>query len=204
MSRRDKDAFANNERHNRAQGLVDDGLVPREPRREKKHRAWQLENLGEALIKLSPGKLSRVPLPDDLRAAVVEAQRITARGGYRRQVQLVGKIMRTVDAVPIAEAVEALKHEGTLSSPAFRAAEKWRARLLMEGDAALTALLQERPDADATRLRQLLRQAKKKTSTPVSAATPQTSPQTTPQAMRAEAEIARLLRALWANPISVD
>jgi ribosome-associated protein len=129
--------------------------------------ALQLERLGESLIKLKPGMLVRVPLPDDLRAAVVEAQRILAKkafGGYRRQVQLVGKIMRTVDAEPIAEALEVLRVEGTLASAAFQRAERWRERLLDRnegGDDAIAALCAEAPGVDRTALRQLVRAAEK-------------------------------------------
>lgn len=138
--------------------LVDDE-EGRETRAEKKKRALQLENLGEALVKLPAGKLARVTLPDDLRDAVMEARRITAHGGYRRQVQFIGRIMRSIDARPIAAQLEAMTQEDAPSSAAFRAAERWRDRLIDEGDAALTALVQERPDADRTALRQLARQA---------------------------------------------
>lgn len=136
----------------------------REPRGEKKKRAIQLEKLGEALIALKPGQLVRVPMPDDLRVAVVDAQRLRiiagrAMHGYRRQVQLIGKIMRTVDALPIAAALESILSEGTLASPAFQQAEQWRTRLLAEGDAALEPLLSEQPGFDRTALRQLVRAA---------------------------------------------
>ncbi len=140
--------------------LVDDEPPPRESRGDKKRRAEQLERLGESLVKLPPGKLARVPMPDDLDAAVHEARRILdkgAHGGYRRQVQFIGRIMRTLDAQPIADALERMKSEDAPSSAAFRAAERWRDRLMAEGDAALEALVQEKPDADRTRLRQLVR-----------------------------------------------
>ncbi len=136
----------------------------REPRGEKKKRAIQLEKLGEALIELKPGQLVRVPMPDDLRAAVLEAQRLRilakrAMHGYRRQVQLIGKIMRNVDAVPINAALESILSEGTLGSPAFALAEKWRSRMLLEGDAALEPFVGEHPAVDRTALRQIVRAA---------------------------------------------
>lgn len=150
------------EREQNAQWLEEQ--EQRETRGEKKRKALQLERLGESLVKLPPAKLARVPMPDDLRAAVVEAQRIHAlgaHGGYRRQIQFIGKVMRTVDAVPIAEALEAMKGEDAPSSAAFRAAERWRDRLIAEGDKALEELVKERPEVDRTSLRQLIRQAQK-------------------------------------------
>ncbi len=136
-----------------------DAEEARETRAAKKERAWRLEKLGEALVKLPAGKLARLALPDDLKAAVDEARRITAHGGYRRQIQFIGRIMRTIDARPIAAQLEALLQEDAPSSAAFRAAERWRDRLIAEGDAALAALVAEQPNADRTALRQLARQA---------------------------------------------
>lgn len=136
----------------------------RDPRGEKKRRATQLERLGESLIKLKPGQLVRVPMPDDLRAAVLEAQRILIKGafgGYRRQVQLIGKIMRTVDAVPVLAALEDLLTEGTMSSVAFQRAEQWREKLIKDGDDALALLVAEHTQVDRTALRQLVRAAHK-------------------------------------------
>lgn len=128
-----------------------------------KRAAIQLERLGEALVKLKPGQLARVAMPNDLLVAVKEAQRIwdkKAFGGYRRQIQFVGRIMRTVDAEPIARALEALALEGTMASEAHQRAERWRTRLLEEGDAGIDALCQEHgATVDRTSLRQILRAA---------------------------------------------
>jgi ribosome-associated protein len=158
------DADASFDAHNTTENerFADEG--PGRPiRGPAKRKALQLERLGEELVKLKPGQLVRVPLPDDLMAAVLEAQRIwkkKAFGGYRRQIQFVGRIMRTVDAEPIAKALEQLREEGTMASVAFQLAERWRTRLLEEGDAAIEALVTEHGDGiDRTALRQCLRAA---------------------------------------------
>lgn len=182
--------------------FADEGPA-REAKGEKKRRALQLERLGESLIRLKPGQLERVAMPDDLRAAVVEAQRILAKkafGGYRRQVQLVGKIMRTVDAEPIAKALEALDLEGTLASAAFQQAERWRTRLLAAtGRAAdnevdaLVADLDAQGEGggarlDRTALRQVVRAAQKER------ALQQTNAQ---KSSTAQKRLFRLLRELF-------
>lgn len=143
-------------------GRFVEGEPEREPRGEKKRKATQLEKLGEALVHLKPGQLARVPMPDDLRAAVVEAQRINEKrafGGYRRQIQLIGKIMRTIDAVPVAAAYDALQQEGTMASLAFQKAEHWRSKLIADGDDAIALLAAEHPTLDRTTLRQCVRAA---------------------------------------------
>jgi ribosome-associated protein len=143
----------------------DDELPARETRGDKKRRAEQLERLGESLIDLPEVKLARVPMPNDLAAAVREARRIrnntSARGGYRRQIQFIGRIMRSLDAVPIAEALETMKREDAPSSAAFSRAERWRDRLVTGDDSDLDVLLTELPALDRTEARQLMRQAQK-------------------------------------------
>ncbi|MDP2341418.1 MAG: ribosome biogenesis factor YjgA [Deltaproteobacteria bacterium] len=174
---------------------------PKEPRVEKKRRAIELENLGEALVKLKPGQLARVPMPDDLRVAVVDAQRLAGLGkaalhGHRRQLQFIGKIMRTVDAVPILASLEDLLTEGTMSSVAFQRADQWREKLIGDGDAALSLLCTEHPEVDRTALRQLVRAAAKERETQ----------QATPEAERGpstnQKKLFRSLRLLFEPAVS--
>lgn len=56
-----------------------------------------MQDLGEHLVKLTPAQLRRVPLPEDLLAAVRTAQAIPQRGARKRQLQLIGKLMRRLD-----------------------------------------------------------------------------------------------------------
>lgn len=192
-------------------GRFVEGAAARTPRGDKKRKATQLEKLGEALVKLKPGQLVRVPMPDDLRAAVTEAQRILAKGahgGYRRQIQLIGKIMRTIDAVPVAAAYEELLKEGTMASVAFQQAERWRTRLLAEGDAAIEALVTAEAGGaavDRTALRQLVRaaqaEARQHPPSPSSSAQPSSQPpqqqQPSPHRSVNQKKLFRLLRALF-------
>jgi ribosome-associated protein len=64
---------------------------------QRKREATALQGLGEHLVKLSSAQLRRVPLPDDLLSAVRAAQAITQRGAHKRQLQLIGKLMRRLD-----------------------------------------------------------------------------------------------------------
>jgi ribosomal 50S subunit-associated protein YjgA (DUF615 family) len=64
---------------------------------QRKREATALQDLGEQLVELTTAQLNRIPLPDDLRAAVQAAQAITQRGGRKRQLQYIGKLMRRLD-----------------------------------------------------------------------------------------------------------
>jgi len=159
LARGDRDAELERFDNEANRALVDDDLPERETRGDKKRRAEQLERLGVEIVKLPLTKIARLPLPDDLREAVLEAKRISAHGGYRRQIQFIGRIMRGIDATPIAAALDGMKQEDAPSAASFKAAERWRDRLIDQGDAALEALVGEHPGADRTTLRQLMRQA---------------------------------------------
>ena len=65
---------------------------------------------------------------------------------------------RTIEAIREAfEALEAPKREAIAE---FHAVERWRDRLLEEGDVALAELLTDYPDADRQQLRQLVPQTR--------------------------------------------
>ena len=68
-----------------ADGPDDESGDDRPSKSERKRRSDDLQSLGEALIELPAAELDALPLPDQLRDAVLLAQRITAHGGLYRQ-----------------------------------------------------------------------------------------------------------------------
>lgn len=60
-----------------------------------------MQKLGEELITLKPSDLDALPLDENLRDAVMEAQQIKAHGALRRQKQYIGKLMRHIDPEPL-------------------------------------------------------------------------------------------------------
>jgi len=126
----------------------------------RKNEMNALQDLGAELVKLSRERLEKMDLPERLFKELLEAQRITQRGATRRQMQFIGKLMRDVDAEPIAEQLAAIKGESAASKAEFHALERWRERLL-ENDAALTEWLSLHPGADIQQMRQLVRNARK-------------------------------------------
>lgn len=126
-----------------------------------KRDATALQELGEELVKLREAQLKKIPLPDPLREAVDAARRITSHGAHKRQLQYIGRLMRNVDAEPIRQALEALKGTGREAAARFQRLEHWRERLVNDGDAALSELLDDYPQADSQHLRQLIRNTRR-------------------------------------------
>lgn len=127
---------------------------------QRKREVEALQDMGKELIDLSKERLIKMDLPDNLRTAVLEAQRITAHGATRRQLQYIGKLMRSVDADAIAEQLAEIRGESTAAKAEFHALERWRERLIND-DSAVTDWLARHPGADAQQLRQLIRNARK-------------------------------------------
>jgi ribosome-associated protein len=110
---------------------------------ERKRRSSDLQALGEALIGLPARELEALPLPEQLREAVMLARRITAHGGLYRQKQYIGKLMRKIDPEPIQAALDAKRERERIEALRFQRIEQWRDRLLNEGTPAVQQFVAE-------------------------------------------------------------
>ena len=123
---------------------------------QRKKHMHELQELGAELVDLNEQQLATIDLPESLLDAVMAARRITKFEARRRQMQYIGKLMRSIDPQPIRERIDAYKAVSRKHTARLHLVERWRARLLEEED-ALTQLLNEYPQADATQVRLLVR-----------------------------------------------
>jgi len=137
---------------------TDEPLVSKSQRRRE---ALELKALASELTKLSPARLGRVPLDDDVRAAVVETRQIRSHVARKRQLQYTAKLLRRIDPEPIFQALEEFDGEARQLTGRQHRSEAWRDYLLERGDFAVGALMKQRADVDTQALRQLVRNAKK-------------------------------------------
>lgn len=115
-----------------------------------------LQDLGERLIELPAERLKRVPLPEHLRDAVMDARRFTAHGAIRRQRQYIGKLMRDIDPEPIAAAIAAFDGDSAEDTARLHRREKLRDQLIAD-ESVLTELTRRFPHANVQLIRQLRR-----------------------------------------------
>ncbi|MGC9457410.1 MAG: ribosome biogenesis factor YjgA [Halothiobacillaceae bacterium] len=127
---------------------------------ERKRQATALQDLGERLVDLPPEQLDELPIGEPLHQAVTLARSIRARGGRRRQLQYIGKLMRGEDAEAIQAALERLDPASPRAVRIQHQAESWREALLESGDDALARLVAEHPQVAVQPLRQAIRQAR--------------------------------------------
>jgi ribosome-associated protein len=127
---------------------------------QRKQEMHELQALGEQLMELPKHKLSQIELPENLHEAILEAQRITAHGGRKRQLQYIGKLMRNVDAEPIRKKLQQWQGHHAVETALMHQLENWRTRLINDAT-ALPELIATHPDADVQHLRTLIRNAQK-------------------------------------------
>lgn len=119
-----------------------------------------LQKLGEELVTLKPSVLEKFPLSEDLALAIKDAQRFKNEA-RRRQLQYIGKIMRNIDPEPIQAALDKVRNKHSQATAELHKLEQLRDRIVEEGDAAISEVMEMYPEADRQRLRQLARQANK-------------------------------------------
>jgi len=131
-------------------------------RSQQRRDALEVLELARQLSQLTPQQLDRLPISETLRPHIDETRRITSHIAHKRQLQYLAKQMRKEDDEALHAIRDALDVHGDAAreeAARLHRAERWRDRLIDEGDAALAELLDAHPDADRQRLRQLARNA---------------------------------------------
>ena len=130
---------------------------------QRKRAMQELQDLGEELVALTPDRLAGLDLPVRLLDAVLDAKRISKFGALRRQMQYVGRLMRDADADAIRSQLDVWNGTSVAETARLHAIERWRTRLI-EDELALGELLGRFPQADAQRLRTLVRNVKRESA----------------------------------------
>ncbi len=156
-------------------GVVPDDELPGEDvasRGDAKRALRAVEDtilrLAQKLSELSPARLNRLELPEDVLDSVLDAQSIPEGPPRKRQLRVVRSALRATDWSMIQARHDALLKHGTIPASlqqqqpsAGSRAPEWVARLLGEGPAAIEELLLESPSLDRSHLRTLVRQVLK-------------------------------------------
>jgi len=131
---------------------------------QRRRDALELKSLAMELIRLSPARLGRVPLDEDLRSAIKDARQIRSHVAGKRQLQYVAKLLRRIDPEPMIQAMKEFEGEARQLTGRQHRSEAWRDFLLESGDHAVGVLMQQRIGVDTQAIRQLIRNAHKETA----------------------------------------
>jgi ribosome-associated protein len=129
-----------------------------------KRRMLALQRLGEALVGLSEKQLQKVPVEDErLLDAVREAKAMRSHSARRRHLQLIGKLMRDIDAGHIEKALQAMDNQRKDDTNSFHQLEQLRDEVLAAGTQGTELVVERWPNADRQQLRQLILQHQRET-----------------------------------------
>ena len=128
---------------------------------KKKKEAHSLQKLGEKLLQLSKEQIREIDIPEEILDALNLARTIRSREGFRRQVQYIGSLMRTIDSDSIQEAVDHIEQGNYKKALEFKETEKWRDELIAGNNKMLEEILENHSKADRQQLSQLVRNAVK-------------------------------------------
>ena len=132
---------------------------------ELKRQMHQLQLLGESLITLPNKKLKALSINEELYEAIITAKEMKNDNGRRRQLQRIGKLMRSENA----EQIESELNTSYKEEQQQKAAKKQQEANLLQiyekltkgSNNDLAELIEQYPHANRQRLRQLINNVKK-------------------------------------------
>jgi len=140
--------------------LLQDDFGPSKSQLKREMHA--LQELGKRMLDLSDEQLASLDISETLNAAIQESRRITQREARRRHLQYIGKVLRQEDdPEALGRAIDAFYAGSEEHTRRHHLAERWRDRMIAEGDGVVGEFIRYCPLADVQHLRNLVRNARK-------------------------------------------
>ena len=124
-----------------------------------------LQDLAAELALLPKTQLNDLSLSEQIVEAICQAAAMPLKGARKRQLKYIGGLLRKIEVEPILDKLAKQKNQGAHAVREHHQTERWRDRLIVEGDPALTELVTQFPATNSQKLRQLIRSAKKEADT---------------------------------------
>jgi ribosome-associated protein len=145
---------------------LDYEAAPEGPSRsELKRRAQERQALIARLLELAPSEWERLGFDEHQRKIMLEGKKIKASGARNRQIRYLAKQLDDEALANGATFLDNRKSQQLEANRVFQALERWRDRLIAEGDSAMGELLNDYPDMDRQQLRTLIRGAQRERNT---------------------------------------
>lgn len=129
-------------------------------RSQIKREFRELKELGKQLAGLSKGQLRALPLFEATRDALLATKGMT-RSALQRQYRHLSSLLAREDVAALRRGLTGELQPHAEEVAALHEVEYWRDRLLSADERQLAAFVERYPECDRTRLRQLVRNAKK-------------------------------------------
>ena len=127
-----------------------------------KREAEALKEIGRQLVALNHKQLSQVPASDTLLEGIKVAHKIANKHeALRRQIQYIGKVLRTEDMDAITQKLDILNDNNRKRTHAIARLELLTEQLIELGDPKVNETLETYPQLERQKLRQMIREANK-------------------------------------------
>jgi len=141
---------------------IDDLTEELKSKTEIKKEMHQLQDFAQSLVEMSKHQRSLVSLTDDLKDAMIVADKIKNKHeALRRHIRHIAKILLETDLEPIHKAIEIMENKHQQSTAKFVRIETLRDELIEEGNNAVESALIEFEQMERQKLKQLVRHATK-------------------------------------------
>ncbi|MBM4206629.1 MAG: DUF615 domain-containing protein [Gammaproteobacteria bacterium] len=117
--------------------------------------------MGETFSALTAEQLASLQLPENIHQAVREVAGMPLTGARKRLLKYIAGQLHKIDVEPFKEKLALIQNVSVHSVREHHQVEKWRDRLINQGNEALTELINQQPEADLQRIRSLLRNLNK-------------------------------------------
>jgi ribosome-associated protein len=129
---------------------------------EVKREMIQLQIFGQSLIDLSKHQRSKIPFTEEIKDALILADKIKNKHeALRRHVRHLARMLSEADLEPIKHALDVMANKHQQETAKFIKLEKMRDDVIDQGNDFIEALLSEHESMERQKLRQLVRQASK-------------------------------------------
>lgn len=138
--------------------MTDSEYAIRPNKTQLKREMRALNELGKELTNLPDHALKKVDLSDELRSEILAARRM-AKGALQRQLRRIASLLQHQDAEAIRLQLERQKLPSKQQTAELHELERWRDQLIAGNDQLLSELIDQYPQIDRQRIRQLVRNA---------------------------------------------
>jgi ribosome-associated protein len=115
-------------------------------RRETRLAGAHSSQLARELMEVPAWMLGKLELDEELLETIARARAVTAQVARRRAERTLAGELRGVDLAVLRDRLASVRATGTVDTERQRLAERWRTRLLDEGDPAIAELVGDAPD----------------------------------------------------------
>lgn len=130
---------------------------------ELKREAQEFHQLGSEIAKMGKKQRERLPLNDDLKEAMVVADKISNKSdAYRRHLNYIAKTLRTVENIgEIKAIIDVMLNKNNQAEVMIKKIEQLRSDLIEQGDDLINETIEQYPALERQKMRQMVRNAAK-------------------------------------------